>query len=136
MADILNTLDSPTPGQVTREAGKEASRHDRTGDMLKARMPYMVKGAGYVEGNAALSDPVQIATKAHQATMDLRVATQQGYHNRAEVVKGLNDGFLNQFGYLKTALTMPSIGEQLQQVLGGVAGADLTRSFTAGNLGE
>ncbi len=130
-------MDAPAPtGQVSTEAGMQASRYARTGDMLKARMPFMVKGAGYVgDGNAPLTDNAVITTKAQQAALELRSETYRGYSSRADVVKGLNPDFLNQFGYLKTALTMPSIGEQLQQVLGGVAGADLTRSFTAGNLG-
>ena len=38
----------------------------------------------------------------------------------------MNDGFLNQFGALRTALTAPSIGEQLGQVLGQL-NPDLTR---------
>jgi hypothetical protein len=127
---------APATGQVSTEAASQASRYARSGDMLKARMPFMVKGAGYVgEGNMPLQDNAVITTKAQQAALELRSETYRGYRNRAEVVKGLNPDFLNQFGYLKTALTMPSIGEQLQQVLGGVQGADLTRSFTAGNLG-
>lgn len=137
MADVL-TMEPPVPaaGQVNQEAGTQASRYSRSGDMLKARMPFMVKGAGYVgEGNMPLSDSAVITTKSQQAALELRSETYRGYRNRAEVVKGLNQDFLGQFGYLKAALTMPSIGEQLQQVLGGVQGADLTRSFTAGNLG-
>ena len=137
MADLLTMEpDAPESGNVSREAGASASRYGRTGDMLKARMPFMVKGAGYVgEGNMPLQDNAIITTKAQQAALELRSETYRGYRNRSEVVKGLNPDFLNQFGYLKTALTMPSIGEQLQQVLGGIQGADLTRSFTAGNLG-
>jgi hypothetical protein len=129
---------SPTQGTVFNDAAKEAAGYTRTGDMLKARMPFMVKGAGYVgNGNTPLTDEMSVMTKAHQASLDLRVATQRGYHNKADVVKGLNPGFLDQFGYLKAALSMPSLGEQLQQVLGagGAGASDLAKSFTAGNLG-
>jgi hypothetical protein len=103
--------------------------------MLKSRMPGLVKGAGYIgNGNGPLTDEMQILTKSHQAATDLRVETHRGYQNRADVVKGLNPDFLNQHGFLKTALSAPSVAEQVQQILG-VASPDLARSFTAGNLG-
>jgi hypothetical protein len=128
---------APTVGQASAEAANSASRYTNTGDMLKARMPFMVKGAGYAgEGNTPLSDQAQITTKAHQAAMDLRSETYRGYQSKADVVKGLNPNFLNQFGNLKTALTTPSLGEQLGQILGQMpGGADALKSFTAGNLG-
>lgn len=133
MAAMLSDLD--TPSQVANEAAAESNRYSRTGDMLKARMTTMVKGAGYVgNGNTPLANETQIMTKAHQATLDLRTETYRGYADRASVVKGLNPTFLDQHGYLKTALSQPSIGEQLQQALGAV-NPDLVRSFTAGNLG-
>ena len=47
----------------------------------------------------------------------------------------MNPSFLNQFGYLRTALEMPSVGEQLQNFMSTVASPDVVRSFTAGNLG-
>lgn len=135
MANTSDTL-SPTVGMATREAASEASRYDRSGDMLKAKMTDLVKGAGFVgNGNQGLSDPVQITTKATQATMDLRAETYRGFRNKADVVKGLNPTFLNQFGNLKTALTAPSVSETLQQIVTAVGSPDLTRSFTAGNLG-
>ena len=138
MADIL-TMEPPAPtvGQASNEAASNASRYSYTGDMLKAKMPEMVKGAGFVgNGNAPLTDPVQITTKAHQAAMELRTETYRGYSSRAEVVKGMNSGFLNQFGNLKTALTTPSMGEQIAQLVGSLpGGGDALKSFTAGNLG-
>jgi hypothetical protein len=124
-------------GQVVKAAEAESTRYNHSGDMLKARMPFMVKGAGYAGGgNEPLTDPVAIMTKSHQAAMDLRAETQRGFYAKSDVVKGLNPGFLNQFGYLKTALNTPSLGEQLSQVLGNMpGGADALKSFTAGNLG-
>src|SRR5690349_12925515 len=104
--------------------------------MLKARMTDMVKGAGYVgNGNKLLDDPVQITTKATQATVDLRSETYRGFRNKADVVKGLNPTFLSQFGNLQTALSAPSISDSLQQIVTAIGNPDLTRSFTAGNLG-
>lgn len=125
------------PGDALAGAAAEAPRYSRTGDMLKNKMTDLVKGAGFVgNGNSPLSDPTVVTTKAHQATMELRSETHRGYTNRGSVVKSMNPGFLDQFGTLKTALTMPSVGEQISQVLGGMpGGADALKSFTAGNLG-
>lgn len=139
MADILTAeLPAPGVGQANTEAANEASRYSSTGDMLKARMPFMVKGAGYAPegGNAPLGNQSEIMHKATQASTDLRTETYRGYQDKASVVKGLNPNFLNQFGNLKTALTAPSLGEQLSQIIGKMpGGADALKSFTAGNLG-
>lgn len=137
MADIL-TMDQPVPmsGQaVLDSAAQDANAYSHTGEVIQARMSHLVKGAGFVGGNQPLSDPVQITTRAHQATMDLRVATAMGYKNKDQVVKGLSSKFLDDFGYLKTALTAPSVGQQLQQMLAQLGGADAAKSFTASNLG-
>jgi hypothetical protein len=140
VADIL-TAENPGPAgavsQVQNDAARDANKYGKPGDMLKARMPFMVKGAGYVgNGNQPLADQTQILTKAHQATLDLRTETQRGFHAKSDVVKGLNSGFLDQFGYLKTALTQPSVAEQFSQVISGMpGGTEALKSFTAGNLG-
>lgn len=147
MADVLEAAHeigrhNPAPagagGNIAAEAAAQAAKSGNTGDVIKARMPYMVKGAGYAfeGGNTPLTDPVQVMAKAHQATLDLRTETYRGYQDKAGVVKSLNSGFMNQFGYLKTALNMPSIGEQLGQIFAAMpGGADAFKSFTAGNLG-
>lgn len=143
MADIL-TESAPAgasapadPSAVARDTAAIASRYNSTGDIIKARMPELVKGAGYALGsNAPLSDGMEIITKAHQATLDLRTETYKGYTDKPSVVKGMNPDFLAQRGYLKTALTAPSIGEQLSQLVGLLpGGSDALKSFTAGNLG-
>lgn len=138
MADIFTTDPALSqPGDAIKSAAVEAPRYSRTGDMLKAKMTHLVKGAGFVgNGNTPLSDPGVVTTKAHQATMELRSETHRGYTNRASVVKSMNPGFLDQFGTLKTALNMPSVGEQISQVLNQIpGGGDALKSFTAGNLG-
>lgn len=143
MADILSldAVESPAPvgGEVIAGAAQAAGKYNRTGEMIKAQMTNLVKGAGYVGdgGNAPLTDRTQILTRAHQATMDLRVSTNRGYTSKRNVVKGLNPRFLNDFGYLKTALTAPSLLEQLQSAFASLPGASdaLAKSFTAGNLG-
>jgi len=114
---------------------ESVARCNTTGDAIKAQLPNLVKGAGLatIGSNKPLEDQADITYRAHQAALDLRTATMQGYTNRQSVVKSMNQGFLNQFGNLKTALTQPSIGEQISQMLQGIPGAD--KSFTAGNLG-
>lgn len=137
MADIL-TMDQPVPttGQdVLNGAASDAGQYSHTGEVIKARMSHLVKGAGFVGGNMPLTDEVQITSRASQAAMDLRVATAMGYRNKDQVVKGLSSKFLDDFGYLKTALTAPSVGQQLQQMLSQLGGADAAKSFTASNLG-
>jgi hypothetical protein len=140
VADIIEAGENPAPpalnGQVAAQTAAEARQYSRTGDLIKAKMQDLVKGAGYINGNQPLADNGQILMKAHQATLDLRTETYRGYRDKPKVVKGLNGDFLNQFGYLKTALSAPSIMEQMQQLVGGLPGGpDALKSFTAGQLG-
>jgi hypothetical protein len=119
---------SPAGAALAADVGK----YSATQEMIKARLPQLVKGAGYVgEGNEPLRDPVQIMTRSSQVALDLREETMRGLTSKASVVKSLNQGFLNQFGYLRTALQQPS----LMDILGAVASPEVIRSFTAGNLG-
>lgn len=142
MADVLTesaSAGASSPADLSapaREAEILANRYNSTGDIIKSRMPELVKGANYALGdNAPLSDRMEIITKAHQATLDLRTETYRGYTDKASVVKGMNGDFLAQRGYLKTALNAPSIMEQFQQLYQAIGKPDLLRSFTAGNLG-
>src|SRR5882724_8547810 len=127
-----------TSGEGTGTIAQDLQQHgyNRTGDVIKASMANLVKGAGYVTGNAPLGNQVQITERASQATMDLRVATRRGYTNKSSVVGGMNKKFLDDHGYLKTALTTPSMYEPLAELFKGVGmeGA-LQKSFTAGNMG-
>lgn len=124
-------------GEDASPAPLDASGYSSTGEAIASRMPRLVKGAGFVGegGNAPLTDQSDILRRAAQATMDLRVATRQGYASKSSVVKSFSPDFLGQFGALSTALTAPSIAEQLGGFLSQVANPDLVRSFTAGNLG-
>jgi hypothetical protein len=137
MADVLTEtpaggLDLSAPA---REAEVMASRAGGTGDVLKARMPELVKGS--IDPYKSTSEKnMDVMMKAHQATLDLRTETYRGYNDKASVVKGMSSDFLNQRGYLKTALTAPSVAEQVQQLVGMLpGGGDAIKSFTAGNLG-
>jgi hypothetical protein len=115
------------------------AQHSRTGDAIKSAMPELVKGVGLARkgGNAPLEDPRQITVLASQAALDLRTEVRRGYTAKADVVKGISGDFLSQFGALRTALTTPSIGEQISQLFQGIPGGAeaLSKSFTAGNLG-
>jgi len=151
MADLLDDIrpeTKPAAGQdplTTALYGRSASpvdqaeiaQHGTTGDALKSLMPDLVKGAGfaYKGGNQPLSDQTEITLRASQAATDLRVAVRDGFTNKSNVVKSFNGGFMSQFGALQTALNAPSVGEQLGQIIGQM-NPDLTRSFTAGNLGR
>jgi hypothetical protein len=128
---------SPSQGAVSSAAATVAGQYTTTGAMIKGQMPELMKGAGFIPkgGNAPLSDEADIARRAHTATMDLREHTMRGFHKKSDVVKGMSPDFLNRYGNLRTALSAPSIGEQLQQIVSAIANPELTRSFTAGNLG-
>jgi hypothetical protein len=114
----------------------ELASHSTTRDALKSLMPDLVKGAGFAHkgGNQPLTDQTDITLRASMATTELRSAVYEGFNNKSQVVKSFNPGFMSQFGALQTALSAPSVGEQVAQVLGQM-NPDLTRSFTAGNLG-
>lgn len=131
MADVIASMDAPVapaPGSIIAGAAADAGKHSNTGDMIGSRMQQLVKGAGFVTGNEPLKDGTDIAIRAHQASLDLRVATNRGYTAKSSVVKGFSPDFLSTFGNLKTALSTPSLYEMLQ-------GSEIGKSFTAGNLG-
>jgi len=150
MADLLEDIrpdGTPQPGTdalTTALYGLSAqpvsqadiAQHNTTGDALKSLMPDLVKGAGFAPkgGNQPLSDPTDITLRASEAATKLRLSVRQGFSAKSDVVKSFNPGFMSQFGALQTALSAPSVGEQVAQVLGQM-NPDLTRSFTAGNLG-
>ena len=122
---------------MNAQAANEAARYSKTGEMIAARMPDLVKGAGLAPkgGNTLLTDQADILTRSAQASLDIRTETARGFSRKSDVVKSMNPSFLSQFGYLRTALEMPSVGEQLQSFMSAVASPDVVRSFTAGNLG-
>lgn len=130
---------SPQGAELAAAAASQAS----SGEALKAMMPELVKGAGFAPrgGNQPLTDQRDITLRAAQAVVDIRSETARGFsgHGRnALLTKGMNSGFLNQFGALRTALSTPSLGEQIAQVFQQIPGGAeaLAKSFTAGNLGR
>lgn len=142
MAALLEAMEQAapagSPGEAQNALISEAQRHSTTGDAIKASMTTLVKGAGMarIGGNTPLTDQRDITVRAHQATLDLRTSTYQGINDRQSVVKSMNPGFLNQFGNLKTALTTPTLGEQIGQLVSMLpGGGEALKSFTAGNLG-
>jgi len=139
VAALLENAEHPGPaaGSVAAEAAAEAPRYSKTGEMIAARMPDLVKGAGLATkgGNTLLTSQSDILTRSAEAALQVRTETARGWRSKSSVVKSMNPSFLNQFGYLRTALEMPSVGEQLQSFMSTVATPDVARSFTAGNLG-
>jgi hypothetical protein len=127
----------PVTGTVLDEAAGAIGAYSKTGEMIKARMPQLVKGAGYVGGNEPLRNQSDIMARSHQATLDLRTTTRRGYTSKSAVVGGLNPRFLDDFGYLKAALTAPTMFEQMQRMFQALPGGAeaIKKSFTAGNLG-
>ena len=113
------------------------------GEAIKARMPDLVKGAGmaFKGGNKPLDNYTDILNRSSQAALDIRVATHNGFTNKAATVGSLNQRWLDDFGALKTAMTMPSMMEQISELVGMLPGGGdalksyATKSFTAGNLG-
>ena len=150
MVDILTDIaglpaPGPTTGQVAAEAANEANRYFSKGTsaMIAGRMPELVKGAGFVGpgGNKPLDNWSEINTKAAQASLDIRAETWKGFHNKRQVVSELNQGWLNDYGAFKTALTQMSPMDYFTGVLENIPGgadaqkAFAAKSFTAGNLG-
>jgi hypothetical protein len=137
MAATLEATPGVDLALPSREAQAAASHASTAGDVIKARMPALVKGCTYAEGsNVPLQDQGQILMKASQATLDLRTAIYQGMTDRPSVVKGMSQDFLSQRGYLQTALSTPSPVEQVQQLIGSLpGGSEIAKSFTAGSLG-
>jgi hypothetical protein len=144
----LIEAENPAPGitgQVAAQAEQEASRYFSAGSgaMIKGRMPDLVKGAGFAPkgGNKPLDNHTDIMTRAAQASLDLRMSTYQGFTSKSAVVNSLNQGWLNERGALKTALTTPSIMDQLSGIVSLIPGGGealkeyAAKSFTAGNLG-
>lgn len=133
-APNMDPLTKARYGDMPGDPATEASRYSTTGDMITGRMKQLVKGAGFVGegGNMPLTDQGDILTRSAQATVDLRTEVYRGLHHKSEVVKSLNPGFLSQFGALSTALQQPSMYEMFGALPGG---ADVLKSFTAGNLG-
>lgn len=150
MADVLTDLASleapgPSTGTVAREAEAQAGQFfsKGTGAMIAGRMPELVKGAGFVGvgGNQPLSNYNEISTKASQAAIDIRLSTWNGFRSKSAVVGSLNQGWLNDFGALKTAMMQMSPKDYIDAVMSNLPGgseaikAVADKSFTAGNLG-
>ena len=150
VADVLTDIaglpaPGPDTGQVAREAEQQASQYFSKGTsaMIAGRMPELVKGAGFVGpgGNKPLDNWSEINTKAAQASIDLRAETYKGFTSKRQVVSELNQGWLNDFGALKTAMTQLSPMDYINGIMENLPGgaeaqkAFAAKSFTAGNLG-
>lgn len=137
MATTVEASMGPDLSLPGREAANDAVRAGSAGDVIKSRMPGLVKGCTYAQGiNEPLKDSGEILMRSAQATLDLRTAIYQGLTDRPSVVKGMSPDFLQQRGFLATALSTPSPVEQIQKLLSSMpGGAEVAKSFTAGSLG-
>ena len=112
-------------------------------ESIRSGMPDLVKGAGLrgKGANMPLTNYTDIMTRSAQAALDLRSSTYDGFTSKSRVVGSLNQGWLDQFGALKTALMQPSVMEQISDLVSLLPGggeavkAYAQKSFTAGNLG-
>lgn len=141
-SDLLSVAPEAPLSPQGAELAATAASQSSNGEALKAMMPELVKGAGFAPrgGNQPLTDQRDITLRAAQAVVDIRTETARGFsgHGRKSLLtKGANSGFLNQFGALRTALSTPSMGEQIAQIFQQIPGGAeaLAKSFTAGNLG-
>lgn len=134
--EVLQEL-PPAPAGIQEIAQGGVTQHEQASLALKAAMkPDLFKGWGYrhAGGNQPLEDPHELTAYATKATVDIRVATAQGYRARGSVVKSMNPVFLNKFGALRAALERPNVGEQMTAFMNAV-NPEAAKSFTAGNLG-
>lgn len=142
----IQALGTPNPDPLTQGLYGKAATPNRyeasstVAESISSRMPDLVKGAGLrgKGANMPLTNYTDIMTRSAQATVDIRTETYKGFRAKSSVVSELNQGWLNDFGALKTALMQPSMAESMAMALSpflGVAAPDLLRSFTAGNLG-
>jgi hypothetical protein len=150
VADVLTDIaglptPGPTTGNVAREAEQQATQYLSKGTtaMIAGRMPELMKGAGFVGpgGNKPLDNFAEINSRAAEASIDLRTETWRGFTQKSSVVGSLNQGWLNDFGALKTAMTQMSPMDYINGIMDNLAGGEDARkafaakSFTAGNLG-
>lgn len=150
MADVLSDITSlpapgPSTGTVAAEAEQQANQYysKGAGAMIAGRMPELVKGAGFVGrgGNEPLSNWADINQRAAAATLDIRTQTAMGFRNKAATVASLNQGWLNEYGALKTAMLQVSPVEYINSVMENLQGGSeavakaIAKSFTAGQLG-
>ena len=95
MATTLEVTAGPDLSLPGREAAAEAGRSGSVSDVIKSRMPNLVKGCTYAQGqNTPLNDSGEILMRSAQATLDLRTAIYQGLTDRPSVVKGMSPDFL------------------------------------------
>jgi hypothetical protein len=70
MATTLEVTSGPDLSLPGREAAADAARASTAGDVIKSRMPNLVKGCTYAQGeNTPLKDPGEILMRSAQATL-------------------------------------------------------------------
>lgn len=131
MADILTAADAPaTPkmGQgvdVSAMQSADASNARRSGyeGFFTQKAKTLVKGAGHLTTGSPLMDEADIMAKSTQAVLDVRTSAFKSAHDTESVIKGVSNDFWNA----SPARGLKMMAQQ---------GADIRKSFTAGNLGS
>jgi hypothetical protein len=131
MADILTADETLTPAPMG--AGADVSQLQAANASMARRSGYegffsqkaktLVKGAGHLTTGIPLSDESDVSVKASQAILDVRTSTYKGVTAGEDVVRGISSDFWNA----SPARGLKMMAQQ---------GADLRKSFTAGNLGN
>jgi len=127
---------------ASRMSGDRRTRYE---GMFTNRAKQLVKGAGHVSlggdrgsTGAPLNDVDHgsaILTKSTQAILDVRAATYEGAWNTARVMDGIRDEFWGASGEMSVVRSMAMRDSMLRDSLSKSVTQDITRSFTAGNLG-
>lgn len=112
------------------------AQYDRARDAITARMPQLVKGAGFVQpgGNTPLSDSTEILTRAMEAEKALYRATKAGIERPEAVKAGLNPSFTANYGAFlgatPQAATMNRWADELTAQLSAIIGKDIGKNFS------
>lgn len=130
MADILTAADAPAApkmGQgvdVSAMQSADASNARRSGyeGFFTQKAKTLVKGAGHLTTGSPLMDEADIMAKSTQAVLDVRTSAFKSANDTESVIKGVSNDFWN-------AAPARGLKMMAQQ------GADIRKSFTAGNLG-
>lgn len=130
-----------TAAQPSKTAAAEASWYDGATDMLASKMPDAVKGFGYARpgGNKVLDNESEIFDRSFKAARALKASVSASHSDPQSVMKGLNPGFMQQFGLFNSAMSAPGFGsgygtqgtefvQQVQSALG-----ELGKNITIGS---
>ena len=150
MADILTAeegISAPVmggggPGEMVNKAMTIAARRTNYEGLFTSRAKMLVKGEGHVTNNGIPLNEVdhsdRIMRKAGQAILDVKTATLEGAWDTENTLSRVSPEFWGhrQAAGLRTkAMESYYSRRAMSQILEKTVGADVGKSFTAGNLG-